>query len=153
MAIKRPDIYEHNNPNNAIVDSEFVKGGGKSVATITDLYNLSVKTDQLTERVTKVWVASASNYYILIDKNNIGNSTGWKLDEPDYKAIAANISYTHNQGVAASVWVITHNLNKKPSVIVVDSAGNTCIGIIEFNSNSQITITFSSEFSGIAYLN
>ena len=51
MAIKRPDIYEHNNPVLAIVDSNFLKGGGRVVADLTALYALSDRPDQLKERV------------------------------------------------------------------------------------------------------
>ena len=78
MAIKRPDIYEHNNPVLAIVDSDFLKGGGRVVADLTALYALSNRPDQLKERVTKVWVTAESAYYILIDDTNIGNSNGWE---------------------------------------------------------------------------
>jgi hypothetical protein len=78
MAIKRPDIYEHNNPVLAIVDSDFLKGGGRVVADLTALYALSNRPDQLKERVTKVWVTAESAYYILIDDINIGNSNGWE---------------------------------------------------------------------------
>ena len=68
MAIKRPDIYEHNNPNLAIVDSDFVRGGGRVVANLTELYALSSKIDQLKERVTKVYVISKEITYVLVNK-------------------------------------------------------------------------------------
>ena len=80
MAIKRPDIYEHNNPVLSIVDSDFLRGGGRVVADLTALYALSSKSDQLKERVTRVYVTSASAYYTLIDDANIGNSSGWQLE-------------------------------------------------------------------------
>lgn len=60
--------------------------------------------------------------------------------------------YKHIQTQASASWNIIHNLNKKPTVTVVDSAGTTCIGEIEYNSDNQITIHFSSGFSGTAYL-
>ena len=68
MAIKRPDIYEHNNPNLAIVDSDFVRGGGRVVANLTELYALANKIDQLKERVTKVYVISKDITYVLVNK-------------------------------------------------------------------------------------
>ena len=80
MAIKRPDIYEHNNPVLAIVDSDFLKGGGRVVADLTELYGLSARPDQLKERVTRVYVTSESNYYTLVDDTNINNSSGWEAD-------------------------------------------------------------------------
>ena len=56
MAIKRPDIYEHNNPNYAISDSDFVRGGIRSkVANLPALGALASKIDQLKEYATFVW--------------------------------------------------------------------------------------------------
>lgn len=82
MAIKRPDIYEHNNPNLAIVDSDFVRGGGRVVANLTELYALSNKIDQLKERVTKVYVISEEITYVLVNKLDISegvfNPTAWE---------------------------------------------------------------------------
>ena len=62
-------------------------------------------------------------------------------------------TYTHNQSTAASTWVITHNLGCRPSVTIVDSAGNVQIGEILYDSNNQVTVTFAAAFGGYAYLN
>lgn len=80
MSIKKPDIYEHNNPNRAIVDSSFVRGGGRSVADLNGLYALSGKIDQLSQNITKVYVISDDITYVLVDINNVGNIDGWKLE-------------------------------------------------------------------------
>ena len=80
MAIKRPDIYEHNNPVLAIVDSNFLKGGGRVVADLTALYALSDRPDQLKERVTRVYVTAESAYYVLVDDASIGTSAGWEVE-------------------------------------------------------------------------
>lgn len=80
MAIKRPDEYQHNNPNNAIADSDFVRGGNRVVADTTALYALSSKIDQLKQNATRVFVISLGYWMRLIDINNINNSTGWIAD-------------------------------------------------------------------------
>ena len=80
MAIKRPDIYEHNNPVLAIVDSDFLKGGGRVVADLTALYALSSRPDQLKERVTRVYVTAESAYYVLVDDASIGTAAGWEVE-------------------------------------------------------------------------
>jgi len=82
MPIKRPDIYENNNPNNAIVDSDGVKGGPRVVNDLTALYALGPKADQLKLYVTRVYVISESKTYQLISMSNIGNSSGWKDTTP-----------------------------------------------------------------------
>ena len=62
-------------------------------------------------------------------------------------------AYTHPQGTASDVWVITHNLGKRPSVTVQDSAFDAVDGDVFYNDANTLTITFSAAFSGVAYLN
>lgn len=62
-------------------------------------------------------------------------------------------SYEHTQGVAASVWTITHNLGFNPNVTVIDSSGTIYEGEIAYNTNrNSLTVTFTAAFSGKAYL-
>lgn len=61
--------------------------------------------------------------------------------------------YEHDQGIPAPVWIITHNLEKFPSVTVTDTSGTVLMGQIEYNSTNQLTITFASSTGGKAYLN
>jgi hypothetical protein len=56
------------------------------------------------------------------------------------------------QGTASATWVITHTLGGKPQVTIVDSADSHVFGDVQYNSNTQITVTFSAAFSGKAYL-
>jgi hypothetical protein len=56
------------------------------------------------------------------------------------------------QASASVEWVIGHTLGGRPSVTIVDSAGTVVIGEVTYNSNSQVTVTFTSAFSGYAYL-
>lgn len=77
MAIKRPDIYEHNNPDLAIVDSTFVRGGAISVADLTALYALGSKLDQVKQYATRCYVIAEAKFYILVDTVNIGSALGW----------------------------------------------------------------------------
>jgi hypothetical protein len=79
MAVKFPDILEHNNPLLALVDEDFSRGGRRVVADLTALYALSGQPDQLKELVTIVHVVDQVADYILIDDTNIGNASGWAL--------------------------------------------------------------------------
>lgn len=68
----------------------------------------------------------------------------------------ANITtstFVFEQGVASSVWEIQHNLNKYPSVSVVDSAGNEIIAEVRYSDLDNITITMTGAFKGRALLN
>lgn len=62
-------------------------------------------------------------------------------------------TYTHTQGIASTTWSITHNLGRYPSVSIVDTGGNIIYGHAQYVSENQITLTFSSAFTGKAYLN
>lgn len=62
-------------------------------------------------------------------------------------------TYVHDQIMASSQWTIGHNLNKFPTVTIVDSSGNVVVGDIEYFDKNNVVLTFKSEFSGKAYLN
>lgn len=55
--------------------------------------------------------------------------------------------------VAASTWVINHDLGRFPSVSTVDSAGDIINGAVTYDNDNKITIAFTSATSGKAYLN
>lgn len=62
-------------------------------------------------------------------------------------------SYRHIQVANSTTWVITHNLGFRPSVTVIDLDGDVVNGDIAYDTINQLTITFSSEIKGEAYLN
>ena len=62
------------------------------------------------------------------------------------------VAYTHTQGVSNSTWTITHNLGFYPNLTVQDSAGTIYEGEITYTNTDSLTVTFSSAFSGKAYL-
>ncbi|MCR5139474.1 MAG: hypothetical protein K6B45_04850 [Bacteroidaceae bacterium] len=61
--------------------------------------------------------------------------------------------YEHLQTEASSVWVIVHNLDKWPSVTIVDDAGNVVVGDVFYINKDTVRVVFNAEFSGRAYLN
>lgn len=65
----------------------------------------------------------------------------------------ADLSYVFTQSTPSTSWTVTHNLNKYPSVTVVDSAGTVVIGQVVYNSINQCTLSFTAAFSGKAFFN
>jgi hypothetical protein len=63
-----------------------------------------------------------------------------------------SVFYVHTQATPASVWTINHNLNGQPTAVVLDSAGTQCEGTFSYPSGNQMIITFSSPFTGTAYI-
>lgn len=62
-------------------------------------------------------------------------------------------NYVHDQFTPATVWTIQHNLGKKPSVTVIDTAKTVVEGVVDYINDNTLTITFNYPFSGYATLN
>tara|TARA_B110000285_G_scaffold179407_1_gene202029 strand:- start:389 stop:688 length:300 start_codon:yes stop_codon:yes gene_type:complete len=87
-----------------------------------------------------------------------------KLDSRDTIIISKPDGSTKNLPVSAlrvkiqqassqTTWTLKHNLNGKPSVTITDLTGNKVEGNVVYNSDAQITITFTGATAGYAYLN
>lgn len=72
---------------------------------------------------------------------------------PDIDPITGDKNFVYTQLVASSVWNITHDLDKFPSVSVVDDDNNQVYGSVVYNTVNDLTITFNGAFSGKAYIN
>lgn len=59
--------------------------------------------------------------------------------------------YEHIQAVAASSWVIDHDLDCEPDVTVIIS-GEALLTDVTYNTADQLTVTFASPQSGKARL-
>ncbi|MGD9697604.1 hypothetical protein [Acinetobacter sp.] len=60
--------------------------------------------------------------------------------------------YEHNQVASNSIWTVTHNLNKKPSVMIVDSADSMIVpNEISYVDLNTIQVSFTAPMSGKAY--
>lgn len=57
------------------------------------------------------------------------------------------------QGVSSTTWEINHNLDKFPSVSIVNNNNVAALGEITYIDLNNLTINFSAGFSGKAYLN
>lgn len=68
-------------------------------------------------------------------------------------AEAADKHFVFEQGIASDTWIIEHNLGKKPSITVVDSADNVVEGAERYIDENTIEIRFNGAFKGKAYLN
>ena len=66
-------------------------------------------------------------------------------------ATAQTISFTFSSALA--VWTVTHNLNRFPSVTVVDSAGDEIYANVDYVDANNLTVTFATPTTGTVYLN
>ena len=64
-----------------------------------------------------------------------------------------DLNFIYTQSTPSATWNITHDLGKFPSVSVVDSANTQVYGNVDYINDNSLTLTFTSAFSGKAYLN
>jgi hypothetical protein len=96
------------------------------------------------------------NAYTLVLANIGGNGT---LDLDKFYDFAVftlsspDKTFEFDQGQPALVWTIQHNLNKFPSVSVVDTANTVVNSQVNYIDKNNITINNTAQFAGKAYLN
>lgn len=87
-----------------------------------------------------------------LDKQGISNDLiEVKITPTTIEAISK--TYTFEQAIPSDTWEIQHNLNKYPSVSIVDSAGSIVMGDVLYVDTNKVILTFSGQFNGKAYLN
>lgn len=85
--------------------------------------------------------------------NNIEGGSNIEVERQGDRAIINSATFIFEQGIASDVWVITHNLNKAPSITLVDSSGAEFQARKVYNSLNQVTIYLNGATTGKAYLN
>lgn len=82
------------------------------------------------------------------------------LDDPPTSAVnIVGVSPTGNDKnytqsfSAVSTVTVNHNLGKKPSTFVIDSAGDELDAPINHVSNDQLVVNFSASTSGVIHCN
>lgn len=58
--------------------------------------------------------------------------------------------YRHTQSVAATVWIIEHNLGYRPAVTITDSAGTLNVGDVRHLDANTVRAEFINAFGGYA---
>jgi hypothetical protein len=86
-------------------------------------------------------------------KTPTGTSSQYLMADGSVGTNEGDLNFIHNQGSASASWSITHNLNKFPSITVIDSANRVVVGAVEYININSLTVTFTASFSGKAYLN
>lgn len=91
--------------------------------------------------------------FIAQPASQIEEISGLRAELDALAASTGDKTHIHDQIPASLTWVITHNLNKHPSVNVEDSSGEQVWGKVTYDSVNQLTIQFSSPLNGRAFCN
>lgn len=74
--------------------------------------------------------------------------------ELNFPLLNGDKNYVHVQNTSAAIWTITHNMNKKPSVTIIDSAGSIILCKLTYIDLNVIELDFNGTLtSGEAILN
>lgn len=69
------------------------------------------------------------------------------------KSIINDKQFVFEQAVSSNVWIVQHNLNKKPSITVVDEYDRVIGCQREYLDENTVVLTFNCAFKGKVYLN
>lgn len=102
---------------------------------------------------------TGANATFSLVNNNI--NTTFNISEPntlnatfDIIRAGGNDKYfAFEQATSSNIWIINHNLNKKPSVTVVDEYDRIVIPAVRYINDNTVELTFNFAFKGKAYLN
>lgn len=66
--------------------------------------------------------------------------------------VRAKSKFVHTQASPSTTWAIAHNLKFFPNVAIVDSALSHVMGEVTYTDENNLTVSFTSAFSGKAFL-
>ena len=117
--------------------------------------NFDVETPQVEAEFTVA--PSTLDAEFIIETGSVEGIIGSELIEATeigsfYKLTSK--TYVHEQELAEDTWIINHNLGKRPSVTVVDTADEEQIPDRKvYNDENTVTLYFLAGFKGKAFLN
>ena len=133
-------------------ENEELRNSDMLVGTASTLHNGQVRkvTKNFTLGQLKQFVSNGDLILTTAGTSGPATLTDGILNVPVYQS---DQTYVFVQSVPSTTWTITHNLNKYPSVSVVNINNVVMYGEITYISPSQLQIEFSAGFSGKAYMN
>ena len=84
----------------------------------------------------------------IANQHTIDSITGLRETLDDIQS-----TFIHEQGEASDRWEINHNLNKYPSVTLVDSANTQFVAQVEYTDKNNCVVYMNGATKGKAYLN
>jgi hypothetical protein len=94
-----------------------------------------------------------SNIDVIVNETLVEVSIGTSGPQgPSGQIDPTALGYAHTQNIASDTWNITHGLGFIPNITVVDSGGTVVEGSYNYPNANTVVLSFSSSFSGKAYL-
>ena len=147
LVVSTTDMSTQNVVNflNYIVDSEILLTEQSRISTFGNykITGYTVMANPNFYELTLEYIGGFGN----ITKDLYYDITFFKEDTVNDK------NFVYIQTVPTATWNIVHNLNKYPSVSVVNINNITMYGEIAYINENELKIEFSAGFSGKAYMN
>ena len=67
--------------------------------------------------------------------------------------IESDKTYVHTQSISATEWLVQHDLDKYPSVQIINSDGRVIIGEIQHTDENNLAVRFEYALTGSVYCN
>jgi len=90
---------------------------------------------------------------VIANKTNPTVYTAGNGIKIDNLVVSSQAKYIFDMGIAQNEWIVTHGLNDYPSVVVVDSGGNTIECGVDYLSPMQCKVTMNAPCKGKIYFN
>lgn len=128
-----------------------------SLEDVTAVGSSSSRTIQIPEGVNSDDAVNKSQLDQKLDNRLEGLVVGLSILEKDTIKQKLDIvndkTYTHTQSTPSNFWICNHNLGKKVSATITDSAGSIVEGEVIILNNNSVQIKFNNSFWGYAYFN
>lgn len=130
--------------------------------TVTNSIPFKITKEVFTQEKQEIFLPMPEHYPIGITLRLLSNDYEDFINKPTINGITLTgnntsetlkLAYVHEQGQSSDSWNIHHELDKYPSVTVVDSANTVVMGHIVYKDRNQLTVYFNGNFKGKAYLN
>lgn len=138
----KPTNSDKNIKGKILNNVKTIKGNVKNV-------NTAIK-GSLSSGITDASTTKKGIIRIATDEEAIEGTSANTAITPHTLRLVTN--YVHEQGEASNVWIINHNLNKRPQITVTDSAGNVQSGVEKYIDDNTVEIYFNNKFKGTAIL-
>lgn len=130
--------------------------------TVTNTIPFAITKEVFTQEEQEIILPMPDNYPISITLQLLSDNYEDFINKPSINGVILTgnktsaelkLAFVYDQGTASDTWVIDHELDKYPSVTVVDSANTVVVGHITYIDRNQLIVRFNGTFKGKAYLN
>lgn len=128
-----------------VYPSHYATYGKGSLRTVADSAERDSIPPERLEEGCLVYVVDVDKYYKRVGLGWVEFTTGG--------GGGGDKNYVHVQSVAATTWVIDHNLGKYPAISLKDNAGNMFTADVNHISTNQAEVYLLQAEAGVAFAN